>query len=304
MKRIRLFRFLQVLTTCTILTLWAPLVLSCADPAGESDNSFETCDPEDQGGEDTDGVDDTDGADDPEEAEDPDDTMSQEEIERGKIAGIWHLEEHISGAATLSSIAGVYWSARDLDSSPVGNHHFITIVYKSIEQAEKFLKNYGTGYSSFANEAGLIVHYTTFGVQTDDGTAGGSIIIDFNNASDVQAVKEAVNPDQYTNWYTADFDYEAHLMPFSLSEKGYISLNKLMEASVTASQNFNLHHSAGTRLPYSLVDTNCACIANSEFAALGFTSADRERLGEFDGIDWGEEDLVGTEYFDTIYEHR
>jgi hypothetical protein len=227
-----------------------------------------------------------------------------QEMERSRMPGIWHLEDHMENAASLSDIAGVYWSARDLDPSPIGNHHFITIIWQSKEQADAFLERYGVGYSTFANQVGLPVHYTTMGVQTDDGSGSGSIVIEFNYSSDVQAVKEEVNPDQYIHWYAPDYDLEAHLMPFGLSSSGFGRLGEFMQAVLVGAQNFNRHHEAGTRLPYSLFQQNCACIANSQFNALGFSAADRERLGEFSGVDIGEENLVDAGYFDTVYAHE
>jgi hypothetical protein len=227
-----------------------------------------------------------------------------QEMERSQMPGIWHLEDYMENATSLSSIAGVYWSARDLDPSPIGNHHFITIVWQSKEQADAFLERYGVGYNSFANQVGIAVHYTTLGVQTDDGSGSGSIIIEFNNASDVQAVKEEVNPGEYIHWYAPDYDFEAHLMPFGLSSSGFGRLGDFMKAVLSGAQNFNRHHEAGTRLPYSLFEQNCACIANSEFNALGFSASDRERLGEFSGIDIGEENLVDAGYFDADFVHE
>jgi hypothetical protein len=227
-----------------------------------------------------------------------------QEMERGRMPGIWHLEDHMESAASLSDIAGVYWSARDLDPSPIGNHHFITIIWQSKEQADAFLERYGVGCSTFNNQVGLPVHFTTLGVQTDDGSGSGSIVIEFNYSSDVQAVKEEVNPDQYIHFYAPDYDLEAHLMPFGLSSRGFGRLGEYMQAVLVGAQNFNRHHEAGTRLPYSLLDQNCACIANSEFNALGFSSSDRERLGEFSGVDIGEENLVDSGYFDEDYVHE
>lgn len=227
-----------------------------------------------------------------------------EEMERGRMPGIWRLEDHMENAASLSEIAGVYWSARDLDPSPIGNHHFITIVWQSKEQADAFRERYGVGYSSFGNQVGLPVHFTTMGVQTDDGSGSGSIVIEFNYASDVQAVKEEVNPEEYIHWYAPDYDLEAHLMPFGLSSAGFGRLGEFMKATMASARNFNRHYEAGTTLPYSLLEQNCACIANSQFNALGFSASDRERLGEFSGIDIGEENLVDPGYFDDDYVHE
>lgn len=49
--------------------------------------------------------------------------------------------------------------------------------------------------------------------------------------------------------------------------------------------------------PYSLVDENCAAWVNSMLERVGIPQSERERLGEFFGVDWGEEDLIPSQYF-------
>jgi len=227
-----------------------------------------------------------------------------DEFERGQMTGVWHLEDYMKNADSLSSIAGVYWSARDLDPSPIGNHHFITIVWQSLDQADAFDKRYKVGYNSFKNQAGLTVHYTTIGVITDDNTMSGDIKLEFNQSSDVQAVKEEVNPAEYIFWWKPDYDYEAHLIPFGVSTRGYSRLAVFMLDVVLGAQNFNRNYEAGIRVPYSLINENCACLVNSQFNALGFPLDVRLALGEFTGVDWGEEDLISETYFDSDYTHE
>ena len=50
-------------------------------------------------------------------------------------------------------------------------------------------------------------------------------------------------------------------------------------------------------LEYSLVDENCAALVNTILERLGFSKDKREEIGEFTGIDWGEEDLLPSKYF-------
>ena len=49
--------------------------------------------------------------------------------------------------------------------------------------------------------------------------------------------------------------------------------------------------------PYSLVDENCAAWVNSMLERVGIPKSERDRLGEFFGVDWGEEDLSPSQYF-------
>jgi len=230
-----------------------------------------------------------------------DELASTEAVSRS--VSVWHLEDYMKNATSLSSIYGVYWSARDMDSSPIGNHHFITFIYSSKSQADSFAATYGIGYKSYANQKGLTVYYTTIGGFTDNGKMSGNIVLTFNEGSDVQAVKEQVNPKKYIYWYKPDYDYEAHRVPYNITSQGYTSTENFMKAVTVAAQNFNRHHAAGTRVAYSLIDENCACMVNSVFRALGVSSADRETLGEFTGVDWGEEDYISSLYFDTTYVH-
>jgi hypothetical protein len=64
--------------------------------------------------------------------------------------------------------------------------------------------------------------------------------------------------------------------------------------------NFNAHFYAGDYVPYKLANENCACITNSLMKVLGYSESVRHELGEFWGVDWGEEDLVDSHYFDKM----
>ena len=45
---------------------------------------------------------------------------------------------------------------------------------------------------------------------------------------------------------------------------------------------------------------NCAAWVNSILERVGIPKSEREHLGEFFGIDWGEEDLLPTNYLQAI----
>jgi hypothetical protein len=220
-----------------------------------------------------------------------------------RAVAIWHLESYMKNATSLSAIAGVYWSARDMDSSPIGNHHFITIVYESAAQRDSVCAAFGIGYKSYANQKGLTVSYTTIGGFTDNGAMSGYIVETFNEGSDCQAVKEQVNPNKYIYWYKPDYDFEGHRVPASCLVPAPTSLDAEIRSVIQKAKNFNSHHDAGTKVSYVLYDENCACMVGSLFNSLGMSGADRVALGEMSGVDWGEEDLISAAYFDTNFVH-
>lgn len=216
---------------------------------------------------------------------------------------VWHLEDYMKNATSLSTIAGVYWSARDMDSSPIGNHHFITIIYASAAQRDSICATYGIGYKAYTNQKGLLVSYTTIGGFTDNGSMSGNIVLTFNETADYTSVKEQINPNKYIYWYKPDYDFEGHRVPTTCLSPAPVSIEAEMKAVIQKAKNFNAHWAAGTRVAYCLYDENCACMVGSLFNSLGMSSADRETLGEMSGVDWGEEDLISVAYFDTAYIH-
>lgn len=215
-----------------------------------------------------------------------------------RTASVWHLESTMKNATALSQIAGVYWSARDMDSSPIGNHHFITLVYESASQCTAICSAFAIPYKVYANQKGLNVYYSTIGAFTDNGAMSGNIVETFNEASDCTAVKEQVNPKKYIFWYKPDYDYEAHRVAASYLSPAPASTDALIRAVLQKAKNFNAHHHAGATVAYVLYDENCACMVGSLFNSLGMSAGDRLILGEFTGVDWGEEELISAGYFD------
>lgn len=203
----------------------------------------------------------------------------------------------MKNATSLAAIAGVYWSARDMDSSPIGNHHFITIIYESQAQADSFSSGIGIPYVSYANQKGLQVYYTTIAAYTDTMALSGNMLEYFDYNSDVQAVKEQVNPKKYIFWYKPDYDFEGHRILGSLAVPSLSSLPDWITAVVQKALNFNHQYDLGNRVSYNLVNENCATMVDSLFNSLGLSAADRETLGEFSGVDWGEENLISSTYF-------
>lgn len=214
----------------------------------------------------------------------------------------YHFEDHAMNATSLSDIAGVYWSARDMDPSPIGNHHFITFIYESREQAERVSRIFGPkwdiGYHTDTNDRGLTIYYSTMGVGKDQN---GKIRINFNPSSDLQSIHEVLKENN-TSWSSADYDYEGHRMPLNISNPAYNTNEELMIAVLENIFKFQQLYKQGITIDYSLIDENCECTVNSIFKHCGYSRSDREELGEFSGTDWGEEDEIPDSFFDLTYE--
>jgi len=70
-----------------------------------------------------------------------------------------------------------------------------------------------------------------------------------------------------------------------------------MDAVVQRFANFDFNYKAGKRYSYSLVNANCATVINTVFKLVGYPKNQRELLGEFSGIDWGEEKAIPDDLF-------
>lgn len=177
---------------------------------------------------------------------------------------------------------GVYWCARDLDGSPIGNHHFILLVCPDA----------GDLFSSKSPEQedtldGMVYFYTV-GAFKGSPRIPDLLSVIVNQGTDVKAVREYVDPDEHTSPLKPDYDLEPHLVnPPSGSSADF------MKKVVQLATNFE---SKGD-IQYSLIDDNCAAWINTLFKIAGVSDADREEAGEFSGIDWGEEDFIPEEFF-------
>jgi hypothetical protein len=180
----------------------------------------------------------------------------------------------------MANIAnGVYWCARDLAGiMPIGNHHFILIA---------------TGKDSF-NQLGLtpeeedgVYFYTFGGFKSDDG----KLVFGANNEHDVKSVREYVDPEQHTSPLSPDLDLELHrVTPPEGSDFEFMAL----VSRLAGNYKTNTKQSPPD---YKLLDDNCAAWVNTLFAVANVSEEDREKHGEFFGIDWREEDLIDESLF-------
>jgi hypothetical protein len=201
-------------------------------------------------------------------------------------AAIFHLEKAAAKTYRPQDLRGVYWCARDLESSPVGNHHFVTIVFENTTDTASFAQKFPAfAVRSELNEKGRRIYYTCFGVSTD---SNNRIVIKNNTASDIQAMKEIINPGKYTFWYKPDFDLEGHRIPES-----YPDYRDFAEKVIQLAINFNRSESSD----YSLLSNNCATWVNTLLKVAGVPSGVRKSLGDFYGVDVAENKLLDESLF-------
>ena len=184
---------------------------------------------------------------------------------------------------TLSK--GVYWCARDMAGIGVlGNHHLILIVVDSAGN----LFGEPTISETIGNTS-TVVHFSTYSTTKGDGSF---ITVQPLVDADVTATREHTDPDQHTSALTPDYDLEPHLVE---PESG--TVDDLIETVQRLAANFAAHDAD---LPYTLIDSNCAAWVNTLFKVAGIPDERRKELGEFFGIDWGEEDLLDETYFQPV----
>ena len=183
---------------------------------------------------------------------------------------------------------GVYWCARDLDGIPIGNHHFILIVAPNTTGGFD-------GESVLTEDASEgTTYFYTIGAFKKENEDLKFIKVSINQNADVQAVREYLDPDEHTNPIEPDFDLEPHFVaPPSGSIENFIS--SVVQLAVNyKSKEDNIEYPP---IPYSLIDENCSAWINTLFKVAGIGKSEREELGEFFGIDFGEEDLISEEFF-------
>lgn len=178
---------------------------------------------------------------------------------------------------------GVYWCARDLKSSPIGNHHFILLV---LPETSRLFSNVPSTQEDTPD--GVIYFYTIGAFKTDD-ILPNLLKVSINQEADVKAVREYVDPEEHTSLFTPDFDLESHQVrsPSGSSNKNFV------EKIIQLTNNFQ----GKGNIQYSLIDENCAAWVNTLFKVAGVDKDSREIAGEFFGVDWGEEDLIPESFF-------
>jgi len=169
--------------------------------------------------------------------------------------------------------AKVFWCARDLGLSPLGNHHFLLFVSDNSGDFTGQLQDLGNGIQGFV----------IGGFNGDNG----KLTAMYNQSDDLQSVREVYDPTTYTDWWWPDLDCEMHevTLPTGMSDTEFINQ---LEGIINSYDNM---------ADYDLDDCNCATWVNTILQRAGISDEVRETLGEFWGIDWGEEQLIPGQHF-------
>ena len=171
-------------------------------------------------------------------------------------------------------MAKVYWTARDLSSFFWGNHQFILITFGVNESSVKTKVNDENG--------------TKFIILAGHQPQGNLIFLP-NEPDDVKSVREFITPSSISGW--SDFDLERHSI--SPPTGGGLSFaNKLEELAYKYESN-----TKDNPVDYDLWDRNCATWVNTLLKVANVPESERKKAGEFNGIDWGEEDLLDENLF-------
>jgi len=175
----------------------------------------------------------------------------------------------------------VYWAARDLDSFFLGNHHFIIIKFDNLNSANIFRKIHDIGYNSQNSE--FFITVAAFEAEN------GNLECEFNQKTDVHAVKEHISP--YLKEFFADYSLErdGHIV----NPPGTMSSQQFIERIVSLSNTY-IENQRSRHIEYTLANYNCAAWVNTLFKKIGVDESTRLKKGEFDGFDWGEEDSFNT----------
>lgn len=125
-----------------------------------------------------------------------------------------------------------------------------------------------------------------YSIQVDENKNRRVMTAD-NYAAFIPHRAELRDPQNYPPGTFSDWDGEMHEIPTPQGMTDTQFINALQKA-IDEYQNNCL---------YSLVDENCAAWVNSMLERVGIPKSERDRLGEFFGVDWGEEDLIPSQYF-------
>lgn len=166
-----------------------------------------------------------------------------------------------------------YLAARDLGTSPAGNHHFILILLPTKLRLHRMKAEIENGQC-----------FVT--IAADD--ISGSLLFCPNLRNDVQATKEMLCPAR-VGW-SPDFSLERHkISPIGSPWNFALQLERM-------AYNYE-RNTANAKISYSLKSCNCASWTNTILKVAGVPKVEREKLTEFSGVDWGEENLLNEQLF-------
>ncbi len=174
---------------------------------------------------------------------------------------------------------GVYWGARDFfDPAFDPNHHFFVVAFADDEPDEwEHVETLANG------QRALVV-----GGFDSDGfwNLSGDLIIEYAKQNDMLALNDWIAGNEM------DEPWEPELkqvpLPLGQSFLGFASLV------------YDLADIYTDPVDYSLVDRNCATLVNTIMAKAGVLEGTRESISDFNGTDWGEDDILPFGHFDYM----
>lgn len=181
--------------------------------------------------------------------------------------------------------SAVWWSTRDLSFSGSANHHFLRIEGADLEYSSGYIEDLGGGHSGF-----------TIGATTEEG----ELTAYRNNSEDLVAIKEET--ENSDSWFTYDIENYLLTPPEGVSNDEFIEdIVLAYEAYVYNSNNRPIDYAFyGDLKCTENVTGNCATWLNSILTYLGVPEESIDNMGDvFNGIDWGEDDLIDLRYFET-----
>jgi hypothetical protein len=171
-------------------------------------------------------------------------------------------------------MAKVYWAARDLSSFFWGNHQFLLVILEKDEamQKAKTQEESGTKFVTIAGHQ-----------------PNGNLVYVPNEPGDIASVKETLN--KKLSGYVYNYSLEKHLIspPRGNGWDFAIQLEAMAEKYAV--------NTKAKPVKYSLANQNCSAWVNTLLKIAGISANARQTAGEFNGIDWGEEDLLDESLF-------
>lgn len=197
---------------------------------------------------------------------------------------------------SFCSFANVYWCARDLNGGPVGNHHFILIVYANLNAAQYAANCFDLHFVSVQNALSTLYFCTLSSVEDYRGHTRLGI----NEAADIRAVKRWVDPHQRRHWYRSQYPMEQfELSPCrrnKVQERDKLDERSLVQRVANAALYFDVNPNE----QYSLLDEGCGTWVNSLLRAVGYARSYRYGKFGFAGVDHTDSNLLPESVFRPV----
>jgi hypothetical protein len=173
----------------------------------------------------------------------------------------------------------VYWAARNIGPLPIANHHFIVLVTSKDTVFNDTLP-FEIETSTWRTNYFFIVAGFKLG-----GDENLQAVL--NPKNDVLSFRQLYYPENYTNITDFQFEMKRVVPPNNMNDTEFV--NFIFQLTKNYADN------GGTK--YDLRDDNCATWVNTVMWIAGITDTHRMELGQFCGIDWGQQKLLDPYLF-------